>query len=80
MLKKAIYYFSVVAMLTISVLTVAYSEYIPTPTPVVDCKATLKAWGNPPNCYCPCDTCHPVCQQPQQPQQPQQFNQQQENR
>lgn len=42
-------------------LTVVYAEQIPTPTPVTDCKATLEAWGNPPNCYCPCDTCRPVC-------------------
>ncbi|WP_353684342.1 hypothetical protein V4D30_00740 [Thermodesulfovibrio sp. 3907-1M] len=71
---------SVVCIILVTILafsTLAYSEYIPTPTPVVDCKATLKAWGNPPNCYCPCDTCHPVCQQPQQPQ-PQQSDKEQE--
>lgn len=44
----------------------AYSvnaQYIPEPKPEIDCKATLESWDNPPNCYCPCDTCHPVCKE-----------------
>ncbi len=45
--------------------TATFADEIPTPKPVIDCPETLKAWGNPPNCYCPCDTCEPVCKKPE---------------
>lgn len=48
----------------------AEAEHIPEPKPVIDCRATLESWGNPPNCYCPCDTCHPVCEESEKPDDP----------
>ncbi|MEN2994614.1 MAG: hypothetical protein ABDH19_04610 [Thermodesulfovibrio sp.] len=49
------------------IFSMSYAQQIPTPKPVTDCKATLEAWGNPPNCYCPCETCRPVCKEPEKP-------------
>lgn len=56
-----------IILIVVSLTVVSYAEQIPTPKPVTDCKATLEAWGNPPNCYCPCDTCRPVCTEPEKP-------------
>lgn len=56
-----------ISLIVVSLTAVSYAEQIPMPKPVTDCKATLEAWGNPPNCYCPCDTCRPVCTEPEKP-------------
>lgn len=56
-----------IILIVVSITAISYAEQIPTPKPVTDCKATLEAWGNPPNCYCPCDTCRPVCTEPEKP-------------
>lgn len=62
-MKQIISIIFIILLLT----ALSYAEQIPTPKPVTDCKATLEAWGNPPNCYCPCDTCRPVCTEPEKP-------------
>ncbi|MDW7973022.1 MAG: hypothetical protein RMI01_07450 [Thermodesulfovibrio sp.] len=66
---KKLFWITLLYILSVCFVFVSFAnaEQIPIPKPVIDCKATLEAWGNPPNCYCPCDTCRPVCKEPEKP-------------